>query len=384
MRITAKRVAIGVGAVAVGYGALVLLRPVPLVVETARAARRPVQVTVDEEGETRVRDRYVVAAPVAGRVARITLREGDSIGAGTTVARIFPAPLDPRTRDQATGQLEAAEDAQRAAAATVGLARAAHEQAHREWERARQLAAQNSIAPEARERIELEEVSRARDLESAEFRAQAAAHDVEVARAALAAEGKPITIHSPVAGRVLRIAEPSERVVVAGAPLLELGDPSRLEIVADLLSAAAVGVRPGAPVRIEEWGGATLRGRVRLVEPSAFTKVSALGVEEQRVNVVSDFVDPPRTLGDRYRVEIRIVVWEGDSVLTVPASALFRQGEGWSLFVVERGRARQREVVVGHRTPFDAEIVRGVAEGESVIRYPSDRVADGVRVAQRP
>jgi HlyD family secretion protein len=385
MKISKKRAALGLGALLAGLGVWALLRPAPIQVETAPAARRLLQVTVDEEGETRVRDRYVVAAPVAGRVARITLREGDVVRVGTVVARVFPAPLDPRTRDQAAARLGAVEDARRAADAAALQARAAHQQAHRSWERARQLAAQNLIAAEERERAELDETTRARELESAEFRAQGAAHEVDLARAALAADDQPIAIRSPVAGRVLRVPEPSERVVLAGTPLLEVGDPSTLEIVADLLSAEAVKVRPGAPILIEGWGGAgTLRGRLRVVEPSAFTKVSALGVEEQRVNVVGDFVDPPGALGDRYRVEIRIVVWQGDSVLTVPSSALFRRGDGWGVFLVEAGRARQRDVVVGHRTPFDAEIVEGVRQGDVVIRHPSDRVADGVKVAPRP
>lgn len=381
MKINAKHVGLAVGVAIVAYGAFALLRSGPVPVETARAARRPLQVTVDEEGETRVRDRYVVAAPVAGRVARIALREGDSVRAGTVLARMSPTPLDPRTRNEAVSRLDAAEDAQRAATAAVAQARAAHDQARRAWDRAQRLAADNSIAPADREQAELEEALRARELESAEFRSQAAAHDTEVARAALAA-GQELVIRSPVSGRVLRVPEPSERVVTAGTPLLEIGDPSRLEAVADLLSTDAVTVAPGAPLLIEGWGGKTLRGRLRLVEPSAFTKVSALGVEEQRVNVIGDFVDPPGTLGDRYRVEIRIIIWQGDSVLTVPASALFRHGDGWRVFVVERGRAWQRDVVVGHRTAFDAEIVRGLVAGDIVIPHPSDRMAEGVRVAE--
>jgi len=385
MAIRAKYVAVGLGAALVGLAAFTLFRPVPVPVEVAPAARRTLQVTVDEEGETRVRDRYVVASPVAGRVARIALREGDAVRPGSVLARVFPAPLDPRTRDQAAARIDAADDARRAAEASVAQARAAHEQAHRSWERARQLATQNLIAPEERERAELEETTRARELESAAFRAQAAVHEVELARAALSADGQPIAIRSPVAGRVLRVPEPSERVVLAGTPLVEVGDPSKLEIVADLLSAEAVQVRPGAAILIEGWGGSeALRGRLRIVEPSAFTKVSALGVEEQRVNVVGDFVDPPGSLGDRYRVEIRIVVWQRDSVLTVPTSALFRRGDTWIVFVVEQGRARQRDVVVGHRTPLDVEITGGVREGDVVIRYPSDRVAEGVRVDSRP
>ena len=385
MRITAKRLAIGVGAALLGVAAFVLLRPAPLAVETSPVTRRALQVTVDDEGETRVRDRFIVTAPVAGRVARITLREGDPVRPGTIVARVFPAPLDPRTRDQAAARLDAADDARRAADAAVLQARAAHDQAHRSWERARRLAAENSIAPAERERAELEETVRARELESADFRAQAAAHEVELARVALAGDGEAIAIRSPVAGRVLRVPEPSERVVAAGTPLVEVGDPSKLEIVADLLSSEAVRVRPGNAIIIEGWGGGgALRGRLRIVEPYAFTKVSALGVEEQRVNVVGDFVDSSGSLGDRYRVEIRIIIWQSDSVLTVPASALFRHGEGWRVFVVERGRAWQRDVVVGQRTPFDVEIVRGIMEGDRVIRYPSDRVADRGRVAESP
>jgi HlyD family secretion protein len=384
MRITAKHVAVGLGVALVGAGGFALLRPVSLSVETAPAVRRALQVTVDEEGETRVRDRYVVTAPVAGRVARIALREGDPVRPGTVIARVFPAPLDSRTRDQAEARLESVDDARRAADAAVVQARAARDQARRFSERARPLAAKNLIAPEELERAELEETSRVLELESAEFRAQAAAHEVELARAALAADHRPIAIQSPVAGRVLRVSEASERVVVAGTSLVEVGDPSTLEIVADLLSAEAVRVRPGVPIMIAGWGGAPLRGRLRVVEPSAFTKVSALGIEEQRVNVVGDFVDPPGPLGDRYRVEIRIVVWQNDSVLTVPTGALFRRGEGWSVFLVERGRARRRDVVLGHRTPLDVEVLQGVSEGDVVIRYPSDRVAEGVRVAPRP
>ena len=382
MSVTLKRVGLGLVLAVIGYGVYALLKSEPVRVETARATWQRLQVTVDEEGETRVRDRFVVGAPVAGRVSRITAREGDSVRAGALLARMFPAPLDSRARAEAAGRLAAAEDGQRATAASVAQARAAYDQAVRDRQRAGQLAGQNAIAAEDRERIDLQVLVSARNVESAEFRAQAAEHDVEVARAALAAGGVPIAIRAPVRGRILRVPEPSERVVAAGTPLVEVGDPARLEIVADLLSADAVQVSPGAAVLIEGWGGKTLDGRVRRVEPSAFTKVSALGVDEQRVNVIVDLFEWPAALGDRYRVEIRIVTWRADSVLSVPASALFRAGEAWRLFVVERGRARQRDVTVGHRTSLDAEIVRGVRAGEVVIRYPSDRVSDGVRVVE--
>jgi len=386
MKLTPKRIGVGAAVALAAGGAIWLLRPAPLPVETAPVTRGLLQVTVDEEGETRVRDRYVVAAPVAGRVARIELREGDPVAAGQVVARLFAAPLDARAREQAAGRVAQAEDAQRAADAGVKQAQAAAEQARRSVRRAQQLAAQNLIAPEERERAELEEATRAQELESAQFRAQAAAHDVEVARAALlAGAGTVLPLHSPVRGRVLRIPERSERVVPAGTPLLELGDPAKLEIVADLLSSDAVRVKPGDAILIEGWGGGTtLQGRLRRIEPSGFTKVSALGVEEQRVNVIGDFVNPPGPIGDRYRVEVRIVVWAGRDVLQVPTSALFRHGDAWSVFVIEDGRARQRDVRVGHQSAFATEVAEGMREGDAVIRNPSDRIADGVRVAAPP
>lgn len=386
MKLTPKRIGVGAAVALAAGGAIWLLRPAPLPVETAPVTRGPLQVTVDEEGETRVRDRYVVAAPVAGRVARIELREGDPVAAGQVVVRLFAAPLDARAREQAAGRVAQAEDAQRAADAGVKQAQAAAEQARRSARRAQQLAAQNLIAPEERERAELEEATRAQELESAQFRAQAAAHDVDVARAALlAGAGTVLPLHSPVRGRVLRIPERSERVVPAGTPLLELGDPAKLEIVADLLSSDAVRVKPGDAILIEGWGGGTtLQGRLRRIEPSGFTKVSALGVEEQRVNVIGDFVNPPGPIGDRYRVEVRIVVWAGRDVLQVPTSALFRHGDAWSVFVIEDGRARQRDVRVGHQSAFATEVAEGMREGDAVIRNPSDRIADGVRVAAPP
>ena len=197
-------------------------------------------------------------------------------------------------------------------------------------------------------------------------------------------DGAPcIDVRSPVAGHVLRVHEESERIVAAGTPLLEVGDPGDIEVVVDVLSADAVRIRPGAPVAIEDWGGEQpLEARVRLVEPSGFTKVSALGVEEQRVNVVADFVDGPGALGDGYRVEARVVVWEAPDVVRVPGSALFRRGDAWHVFVVERGTARLRRVEVGHRGSFEAELLAGLEPGERVVLHPSDRVQDGVRVRE--
>ncbi|HEU4476922.1 MAG TPA: HlyD family efflux transporter periplasmic adaptor subunit, partial [Pyrinomonadaceae bacterium] len=228
-----------------------------------------------------------------------------------------------------------------------------------------------------------------REYEAARSRAESAAHAVEVARAALLAGNRSapaasVKVHAPTEGRILRVVEESERVIVAGAPLVEVSNPANLEIVIELLSTDAVKVSPGAKVFIEAWGGPeALEAQVRLIEPSAFTKVSALGIEEQRVNVIADLTTPSTALGDAYRVEARIVVWHSDSVLQVPVSALFRSGDVWSLFVVEDGRARLRQIEVGQRTPLTAEIKSGVEVDEEVIVHPANEITDGTRVEPR-
>lgn len=361
------------------------LRPTSVPVELAAAGRGPLRVTIDEEGRTRVHDRYVVVAPVAGRVARIALHEGAAVSRGMVVAQVSAAPLDPRTREETAARLRGAEDAERAARAGVSQARAALDQAARNRARAESLFAKNLLSIEQREATALAETTAVRQVEAADFRTQAAAHDVELSRAALTAgAGAVMQLHSPVRGRVLRIPERSERVVAAGTPLVEIGDPSRLEIVIDLLSDDAVRVKPGDRVLIEGWGGDyALEARIRVVEPSGFTKVSALGVEEQRVNVVADLDDTPPQLGDGYRVEARVVQWEGDA-LKVPASALYQVGDQWRVFLVENGRARSRAVRVGHRNPDEAEILDGLSVGDRMIRQPTDKISDGVRVQARP
>jgi len=386
--------AIWLTALVVLAGAVFLLvRPTPVPVELATVAKGPLEVTIDEEGMTRVRDRYTVAAPFAGQLSRITLKEGDQIARGQVIARLDPAPLDPRTREQAEARLHAVEDAKRVTDAVVAQARENYAQAVRDQSRADSLADQGLLSPQDRERARLAVANRKREIEAAEYRAQAAQHDVEQARAALIAVAAPgtrggtaIDLRAPVSGRVLRVVEPDVRVVAAGAPVLELGDPKRLELVADLLSVDAVKVAPGDTIRVEEWGGGkTLLARVRMVEPSGFTKVSALGVEEQRVNVVGDFIDSLAPLGDRYRVQVRVVVWQAPQVLTVPASALFRRGTDWQVFVVSGGRAHRQTIEVGHRGAQEVEVLGGLAPGELVIRFPTDRIDEGVRVkAGRP
>ena len=374
-------------------GALLMLwlRPQPARVDTANAVRGPLQITVDGEGRTRVRDRYVVASPVPGRLRRITLRRGDSVLQDQLIAQIesLPlAPLDPRQRAEASARVNAAEDAQRESDAMVERAKAGYEQARRESERCEKLVAAGVISRQELERAQTAMDVAARELNAARSRSETAGHDVEVARSALLALGKnqkqsvtTVQVHAPVSGRVLRVIEESERVISAGTALVELSNPSKLEVVIELLSTDAVKVKPGALVLIERWGGdSVLQARVRLIEPSAFTKVSALGVEEQRVNVIADLTEPAQTLGDGYRVEGRIVVWENENVLKIPSSALFRTGDGWSVFVVVESKAYLRQVQVGQRTPFEAEVISGLEDAARVIVHPSNEISEAMRV----
>ena len=370
--------------------ALVVLWPESAEVDFAPVERGPMQVTVDEEGETRVRDRFVVSSPVAGRVRRIELEPGDRVRNGAVVALVVPAPLDARSQAEA-------EAAARAAAAAVGRVRAERQRAdaavrlaRSELQRLRALAEQRIVSEQALEAQETAVRSAEEALQAAEFAVSTASYQLEQARARLlsgSAGGGPVEVRAPVDGVVLKRLRESESVVPPADPLLELGDPQNLEIVSDLLSTDAVKVRPGQLVWIEQWGGdEALRGRVRRVEPSGFMKISALGVEEQRVNVVIDFEAPPParpSLGDSYRVEVRIVVWETADAVKVPTSALFRRGEKWAVFVADGGRARLREIEVGRRNGLTAEVLKGLDAGARVIVHPPDTLADGARVKAR-
>jgi HlyD family secretion protein len=386
MKLTRRRAVLGAGALGVTILIVWAVRPSPQPVEAIAASRGPLRVTIDEEGRTRVRDRYLLVAPAAGRVERIALEEGAKLRRGDTVVRLFAAPLDPRGRQEAAARLQAAEDVQRAAQAAVEQARAARDQARRERARAESLFARNLVAAEQRERAALADTTAVRQFEAANFRAQAAAHDVDQARAALSSgDGHEVLLLvSPVRGQVLRIPEKSERVVAAGEPLVEIGDPSRLEVVVDLLSEDAVKVEPGDLMIVEAWGGdRPLEAHVRLVEPAGFTKVSALGVEEQRVNVIADLDETPPRLGDGYRVEAKVVLWQGAEVLKIPTSAVIQEGAAARVFLVQNGRARLREIQVGHRNAFEAEVTSGLSAGDRVIPHPTDKLSDGVRVTVR-
>lgn len=381
-----------VGAGLAAVAALVyVLMPAPLDVDGAVVQAGPMQVTVDDQGETRSHDRFVLSAPVAGRLARIELHDGDAVTENQLVARIAPLPLSTRERSEITARVASAEAVQREAEQRVRHADEDLAQAQREHERMRKLVQDGFVAPQAAEQARNMAITAASELEAARFRAKAAAADVKVVRSGLGATSTAepgaaglVQVRAPMSGRILRIPDPSERVVAAGTPLLTIGDIGGLEIVVELLSSEAVKVAPGMPVLVEGWGGdRALRAKVRRVEPYAVTKVSALGIEEKRVNVIADFVDPPGPIGDGFRVTARIVTWQADKVLKVPASALFRCAAAWCVFVVEEGRARRRSIEIGHRNLVEAEVTRGLAPGERVIRYPANEVGDGVRVRLR-
>lgn len=380
-------------------GALVwAFLPAPVDVDVVAVARGPFVKTVDEDGKTRVRERYVVSAPLAGRLLRVALKVGDEVQDGALVATLVPsAPafLDARTErglDERVGVAEAEEQRAQAAVerATVALA-----QARSDLARATKLAQQGFTSKQGLEHTQQEVEFKAKELKVAQFDAHAASHQVAYAKAALAqarggaggAREGSWAIRAPIAGRVLRVAQESEAVVQVGAPIVELGDPRNLEVAVDVLTTDAVLIAPGQPVELERGGaGPRLAGRVRRVEPAAFTKVSALGVEEQRVNVVVDLVSPAAQwadLGDAFRVDARIVVERRDDAVTIPVSALFRHDGGWAVFAARDGRARLQPVQIGSRSGVLAAVERGVVPGDMVIAYPTDAIADGVRVRPR-
>ena len=364
------------------------LYPSPVLVESYPVDRGALQAIVEEEGETRARDRFVVAAPVPGRLMRVAAEAGDSVKRGDVVARIEPLPLSQRERQEVLARVDVAEASLQRARAQEAHAREDSELAQRERQRADQLARDGVVSTQLLDQARNADVTAQEELDAARHSVEVAASEMQIARAGLVGlDADPqlarplIELRSPIAGSVLRVLEESERVIQAGTPVLILGEPDKLEIVTDVLSTDAVKISPGAPVLIEGWGGDhPLRARVRRIEPAGFTKVSALGVEEQRVNVISDFVDSPGPLGDGYRVETQIVIWSTESALRAPLSAVFRQQQGWTAFVIEDGRAKRRTIEIGHRTETMVEILGGLSEREEVILHPSNEVLDGMRV----
>jgi len=388
---------IRIALVVIVLGAILIwaFRPAPVSADFATVQRGPLRVTVDEEGRTRVRDRFVVSAPVPGQMLRIELEPGDPVTADKTVVARFqptdPALLDVRTRAELEARARAAESAVGGARAERDRIQAELTFAQSELSRTRGLVKGGALAQRDLEAAEQQAAALERALQSAEFAIRTAEHQLELARASLvqtrAGRAATIPLYSPVDGVVLRLLQESAAVVPTGQPLLEIGDLQDLEIVADLLSSAAVAVQRGQSVLIEQWGGdRTLHGTVRRVEPSGFTKISALGVEEQRVNVLVDFEQPPDTsesLGDGYRVEVRITVWSKDDVVKVPTSSLFRNETKWAVFKVAGGVAQLQEVEIGQRNGLEAEVLSGLAVGDEIVVYPGDAVRNGVKVVSR-
>lgn len=372
--------------------------PRPVLVETVAVKRAPMTVTVEEEGRTRVIDRFIVSAPVDGVACRIQLDVGDSVTKDQTLLSISPLEsqvLDPRSRAAAEARVDAAKSALASARQQAAAAEATAAFQHNELKRLTPLAEKGVISKGALDKAHMDVLTADAALRAANHGVEVARYELEAAETALKYSAGTITgdpairvpVRSPVTGKILKLPHECEGPVRTGEPLLEVGDPSLLEVEVDVLSDDAVKIEPGMRVLFDRWGGdQPLEGRVRVVEPVGFTKISALGVEEQRVFVIADFTSPPerwQRLGDGYRVEARFVLWHEDDVLQVPASSLFRYNEGWAVFAVDNGHAVRRKVQVGQRNGLVAQILDGLAEGQLVINHPSDEVEDGRSVTER-
>lgn len=391
-----RKKALGVLVLVLILGGLVYaFLPSPPTVTVAKATIRPMSVTVEQEGRTRVRDRFLVSAPVVGEAARIDLDVGDTVAAGDVLTRIAPMTsnlLDPRSRARARAQVESAEAAVNAAEAGVTAAEARARQAATELSRVRALYEKGIETDQALDIAQAADQEARAALRSAVFQARVSRAELESAEAMLARydAGHPaesIPVRAPVAGRVLSVRHESAGPVDAGTPLIEIGDPRAIEIATDVLSSDAVRITPGMSVRLQRWGGAdALRGQVTRVEPTAFTKVSALGVEEQRVWVISSITSPREewgALGDGYSVDCSFILWSRDDVLQIPDSAVFDDEDGNAVFVVIDGTAELRPVEVGRRSGLDVQVLAGLEAGEAVITHPDEDVSDGAAVTVR-
>lgn len=392
-----RRIALILLTLAVAAGLTYGFWPKPRPVEVAVIGLGPLEESVDDEGITRVADRFVISAPVTGFAQRIGLDIGDAVRRGQTLATLEPMraqALDPRAQAEAEARVAAARAAVQAAEAQAHSVTAEAELAASDLQRLVKLSQSQFVSEDKLEAARARERTTRASVRSAQFSVKVARYQLEAARTALAYTGQAdrdrsrvVDITTPVSGQVLKVQHESEGVVTAGSPLIEIGDPRALEVAVDVLSADAVKIRPGMVVRFERWGGGQpLEGRVRTVEPVAFTKVSALGVEEQRVWVISDFTSDPQSwsrLGDGYRVEASFILWQGGDILQVPASALFRVKEGWAVYVVDHDTARQRLVVLGHRNGFAAQVLDGLKTGNVVITHPDETISDGVAVTYK-
>jgi len=401
MSITFRRLIIwGLLLLAVALGVAYALWPRPVPVDLHAAKRGPLTVSIDEEGETRIEDIYEVSTPVTGRLLRVDKEAGDEVRANLDVIAelqpIDPEFLDLRTEAEMRASVQAARAARDLAEANISRARAELEFATADLARARELAGRETVSKRQLDQAKLAFDTKKAELVTAEATLEMRTHELERARSQLISPAELVNrrdacacipLHAPVDGKILRVLKKSEGVLPAGTTIAEVGDPRNLEIVVDLLSADAVKVAPGLKVVIDDWGGEEpLNGVVRRVEPFGFTKVSALGIEEQRVNVVIDLTGPPEAyakLAHGFRVEVSIVLWQGSDVLTLPLTALFREDGDWAVFAVEDGRARVRKVTVGHANGLEVEITDGLKAGDTVVLHPGNNVEDGVAVTAR-
>lgn len=368
--------------------------PTPIEVDLVHAHRGQFQLTVRDDGETRIKEKYIVSAPVDGRLLRIEIHPGDIVCVGqTVVARVEPTDpslLDARTQAQLEARVGAAEANHQRSQAELSQQTNAFEAAQHEFTRVNELKNTNAISQATVDQVEHQYHIAKAGVNSAVFSAKIAEFELAQARAALVRtpgsdnSSSSLTIHSPIDGRVLRVFREDEGVVSPGSPIVELGNSSEMEMLIDLLSTDAVRVRPGAKVFVEHWGGTgILEGTVRVIEPAAFLKISALGIEEKRVKIVADFTTPLQqreSLGDGYRFEARIVVAEYQDAATVPSGVLLRDGEKWYVFKVVDGRAKQQSVKIGESNGMDTRILNGVVPEDELILYPTDKIRDGVRV----
>ncbi|MGH9629532.1 MAG: efflux RND transporter periplasmic adaptor subunit [Bryobacteraceae bacterium] len=373
------------------------LRPQPVLVEIAEVKRGPLRVTVNEEGKTRIKERYVVSSSITGRMERIDLDEGDPIRSGQVLTTVAPLPsvfLDPRTRAQGLAEINAAESRISAAQERVRAARASAEYWRAELERTSKLLKSGDIAQSRYDQVLAEEQGAAAALREAEAAVESARSEMRRARLAVEQPSAPaetesatVPVVAPVAGRVLRVIRDSAGPVIAGEPLVEIGNAQAIEVEVEVLSPDAVRIEPGTRVFFTQWGGnSVLEGTVQRIDPTGRTKISALGVEEQRVPVIAIITSPEsewRGLGAGYRVEASFVIWEAQDVLQIPGSAVFQHGGGSAVFVIEDSAARRRAIKIGRRAGLDVQVLEGLAAGERVVAHPDASIQDGTLIQRR-
>ncbi len=383
MKLSATQKIAAAGSVVVAVILFLVMMPSPLPVDTQRVMRGSLQVTLEGEGMSRVRESYMISSPVNGRLERILLDDGDPVEENAVIARIAPPSLNTREYSRAEAGMRSAEAAFEAASAREQQVRIDLERAGRQYDRYRALFDRGAVSAEAFETVEAARGMLRKEYAVARSATRSSRFDYEAARAFVdqAVSGSSVDVLAPRDGLVLRVHEKSERIIAAGEPLVEIGNPRDIELVVDVLSSDAVKVSSGMRAVIEEWGGGSvLEGVVRLVEPAAFSRISSLGIEEKRVNIIIDLKEAETRLGDNYRVQADIILWQGDNVLQIPVSSLFRRGERWEVFTVRGGKAVIQPVTLGHRGTYQAEIIDGLTEGELVIVHPTNDLEHGMRV----